>query len=162
MGITWIGNNSSSALEISVRKVRMKKTEGEREIYKNKITQKAAALHYKPFTLKPGKTWRLLFYRCRNFTLFLFPCLPSTRNPELNSLAAYSTLPLAGSPRLFPASPAGNALIPWTGAGEALEQLPHSLGQPTHVPDSTGIRFRGLPHSFGHRGVGNHPIAPLT
>lgn len=87
-------------------------------------------MHYKPFTLQPGKTWRLLFYRCRNSTLFLFPSLPFTRNPELNSLPAYSTLPLAGSPRLFPANPGVNGLIPWTGAGEALEQLPHSLAVP--------------------------------
>lgn len=110
-----------------MRKIRMRKIERERGIWKNKITQKAAASHYEHFILESGETWRLLFYRCRNSTLFLFPSLPLTRNPELNSLPAYGTLPLAGSPRLFPANPGVNCLIPWTGVREALEQLVHSL-----------------------------------
>lgn len=94
-----------------------------------KLTQEAAAFHDNPSSLEPPETWRLLSFSCWNFALLSSVSIPLIRNPELNSLHAHSTLPLAGSPRLSLANPGGKRLIPWTGVRDALEQLVHSLAR---------------------------------
>lgn len=140
------------------------------------MTQKAAARHLQ--ALQPGLSRNMepfCFFRCWNFTLLLFISIPLIRNPELNSLHACCTLPLAGLPRLSLANPGVNRLIPWTGVREALEQLVHSLARLRCggwdslcvFLDSASYPFHRLVqatcslHSFGRRGVGNDLTAQL-
>lgn len=63
------------------------------------------------------------------------------KNPELNSLHAYCTLPLAGLPRLSLANPGVNRLIPWTGVRETLERLVHSLARLHFYPAVAGTAY---------------------
>lgn len=109
-------------------------------IWKREVTLKAVALHYKPFSLETVETWNLLLLSCWNLTLLLFISIPLIRNPELNSLHAYCTLPLAGLLRLSLVNSGVNHLICWTGVRETLEQLIHSLARCTSALQWLGQR----------------------